>query len=164
MNENCKRKLLLIVTKQKLITLSIKITDMDITTTHAKGHAHHETLTNSEKVASILKWTYGLVPIIAGADKFMHILTDWDKYLAPAIANMLPISAGSFMSIVGIIEIIAGVLVLVKPKIGSLVVALWLIGIAINLLLTGQYFDVAVRDTVMAIGAFSLYMLRGKQN
>jgi hypothetical protein len=63
------------------------------------------------------------------------------------------------MKIVGIIEIVAGVLVLIKPKIGSLVVSLWLIGIAINLLLTGQYYDVAVRDTVMAIGAFSLYML-----
>ena len=120
-------------------------------------------MTNSEKAASLLKWTYGLVPIVAGADKFMHILTDWDKYLASAIANMLPVSTGSFMSVVGVIEIIAGILVLVKPKIGSLVVALWLIGIAFNLLLTGQYFDVAVRDVVMAIGAFSLYMLSEKQ-
>ena len=136
---------------------------MDITTTHVKSHAHNGTLTNSEKAVSLLKWTYGLVPIVAGADKFMHIVTDWDKYLAPAIANMLPVSTGSFMSVVGVIEIIAGILVLVKPKIGSLVVALWLIGIAFNLLLTGQYFDVAVRDVVMAIGAFSLYMLSEKQ-
>jgi uncharacterized membrane protein HdeD (DUF308 family) len=65
----------------------------------------------------------------------------------------------SFMSIVGIVEIVAGVLTLVKPRIGSLVVCLWLVGIAINLLLTGQYFDVAVRDCVMAIGAFSLFLL-----
>ena len=136
---------------------------MDITTTHAKAHAQQAVMTNADKATAILKWTYGLVPIVAGADKFMHILTDWDKYLAPAIANMLPFSASSFMSMVGIIEIIAGVLVLVKPKIGSLVVALWLTGIAINLLLTGQYFDVAVRDLVMAIGAFSLYLLSGKQ-
>ena len=137
---------------------------MDITTTHAKAHAQQAVMTNADKATAILKWTYGLVPIVAGADKFMHILTDWDKYLAPAIANMLPFSASSFMSMVGIIEIIAGVLVLIKPKIGSLVVALWLTGIAINLLLTGQYFDVAVRDMVMAIGAFSLYLLSGKQN
>ena len=136
---------------------------MDITTTHAKGHAQQAVMTNADKAASVLKWTYGLVPIVAGADKFMHILTDWDKYLAPAIANMLPVSTGSFMSVVGVIEIIAGILVLVRPKIGSLVVALWLIGIAFNLLLTGQYFDVAVRDVVMAIGAFSLYMLSEKQ-
>ena len=136
---------------------------MDITTTHAKAHAQQAVMTNADKATAILKWTYGLVPIVAGADKFMHILTDWDKYLAPAIANMLPFSASSFMSMVGIIEIIAGVLVLIKPKIGSLVVALWLTGIALNLLLTGQYFDVAVRDIVMAIGAFSLYLLSGKQ-
>jgi hypothetical protein len=65
------------------------------------------------------------------------------------------------MGIVGVIEIIAGIIVLLKPKIGSLIVALWLIGIVINLLLTGQYFDIAVRDTVMAIGAFCLYRLAG---
>jgi hypothetical protein len=69
----------------------------------------------------------------------------------------------AFMNIVGIIEIIAGVLVLVKPRIGSLIVALWLLGIAFNLLLTGQYYDVAVRDTVMAIGAFSLYLLSSQE-
>jgi uncharacterized membrane protein YphA (DoxX/SURF4 family) len=132
---------------------------MDITANYAASHAHHRTMTQTEKVTGLLRWTYGLVPIVAGADKFMHLLTDWDKYLAPAIANMLPMQPHTFMSIVGIIEIIAGVLVLVKPKIGSLVVALWLIGIAFNLLLTGQYYDVAVRDTVMAIGAFSLWML-----
>lgn len=113
----------------------------------------------AEKAASLLRWTYGLVPIVAGADKFMHLLTDWDKYLAPAVAGILPMQPHSFMSIVGIIEIVAGVLVLVKPRIGSLVVALWLVGIALDLLLAGQYYDVAVRDMVMAIGAFSLYLL-----
>lgn len=108
---------------------------------------------------NLLKYTYGIVPIVAGLDKFTHLLTDWDKYLAPVVADILPFSTGMFMNIVGIIEIIAGILVLIKPKIGSLIVALWLVGIAINLLLSGQYFDVAVRDLVMAIGAFSLYML-----
>jgi len=136
---------------------------MDITANYAKDHAHRGAMTQADKVASILKWTYGLVPIVAGADKFMHLLTDWDKYLAPQIAAILPFTPQSFMNIVGIIEIIAGVLVLVKPKIGSLVVALWLVGIALNLLLTGQYFDVAVRDTVMAIGAFSLFMLSSRK-
>ena len=136
---------------------------MDITTNYAKGHSHHGVMTNTERVTALLKWTYGLVPVVAGADKFMHLLTDWDKYLAPQIASILPMSSNNFMIIVGIIEIIAGVLVLIKPKIGGLVVALWLVGIAINLLLSGQYFDVAVRDLVMAIGAFSLYMLSEKQ-
>lgn len=132
---------------------------MDLTANYPRSHAHSSEMSHTERVISLLRWTYGLVPIVAGADKFMHILTDWDKYLAPAIANILPIAPHTFMSIVGIIEIIAGVLVLIKPRIGSLIVGLWLVGIAINLLLTGQYYDVAVRDTVMAIGAFSLWML-----
>lgn len=136
---------------------------MDITANYANEHAHHRARTQAEKVSSLLRWTYGLVPIVAGADKFTHILTDWDKYLAPAVANLLPMQPHAFMNIVGIIEIIAGVLVLIKPRIGSLIVALWLLGIAINLLMTGQYYDVAVRDTVMAIGAFSLYMLSGRK-
>lgn len=132
---------------------------MDITASYEKKHGLLSATSSTEKVISILKWTYGLVPIVAGADKFMHLLTDWNQYLAPAVADMLPLSVNSFMSIVGIIEIVAGLLVLLRPKNGSLVVALWLVGIAINLLLTGQYYDVAVRDTVMAIGAFSLYLL-----
>ena len=113
----------------------------------------------SERVVSLLKITYGIVPIVAGADKFMHLLVNWDQYLAPVIADMIPFSAHTFMLIVGVIEIIAGIIVLVKPKIGSLIVCIWLLGIAINLLLTGKYFDVAVRDIVMAIGAFSLFTL-----
>jgi uncharacterized membrane protein YphA (DoxX/SURF4 family) len=140
-------------------SIIIKRTVMDITANYSGSHAHSRVRSHTEGVITLLRWTYGLVPIIAGADKFMHILTDWDKYLAPAIANILPMSAHSFMNIVGIIEIVAGVLVLIKPKIGSLIVGIWLVGIAINILLTGQYFDIAVRDCVMAIGAFSLCML-----
>lgn len=132
---------------------------MDITTDYAKSHSHADTLSQTEKVTAILRWTYGIVPIVAGADKFMHLLTDWDKYLATPIANLLPLSPQSFMYVVGIIEIAAGILVFLKPKIGSLVVSLWLLGIALNLLMTGQYFDIAVRDTVMAVGAFCLFIL-----
>jgi hypothetical protein len=131
---------------------------MDISVQHSSKHAHWTTMSQAEKVITILRWTFGLVPIIAGADKFMHLLTDWDQYLAPSIAHMLPMSTHSFMSIVGIIEIVAGVIVLIRPRIGSLIVGLWLIGIAINLLLAG-YYDIAVRDTVMAISAFCLHML-----
>ncbi|MBA4055720.1 MAG: tRNA (5-methylaminomethyl-2-thiouridylate)-methyltransferase [Marivirga sp.] len=111
------------------------------------------------RVASILKWTYGLVPIAAGADKFAHILTDWNKYLAPGTADIIPFSPDAFMNIVGVIEIAAGIIVLTKPKIGSLIVGFWLIAIAINLLFTGQYYDVAVRDIAMAIGAFCFHTL-----
>lgn len=117
-----------------------------------------------ERVTSILRWTYGLVPIVAGADKFTHILTNWDKYLAPVVTDIIPLQPHTFMLIVGVIEIIAGITVLVRPKLGSLIVGLWLLGIVINLLLTGQYFDIAVRDAVMAIGAFSLHMLLNSRN
>ena len=129
------------------------------TVTDYANHAHAASTDRVERVATILRWTYGLVPIVAGADKFVHLLTDWDKYLAPIVTDIIPLSPETFMSIVGVIEIVAGILVLVKPKVGSLIVGLWLLGIAINLILTGQYFDIAVRDIVMAIGAFSLFLL-----
>ena len=110
-------------------------------------------------VWSLLRLTYGLVPIVAGLDKFTHLLTNWDMYLHPGIASMLPFSAHTFMLIVGVIEIIAGLLVLVRPAIGGYVVMAWLIGIALQLIASGQYFDIAVRDLVMAVGAFSLARL-----
>ena len=119
----------------------------------------HAAATPVNRVISILRWTYGLVPIVAGADKFTNLLTEWNKYLAPVVTDIVPLSPDVFMTIVGIIEIVAGIVVLIKPKIGSLIISIWLVAIAINLLLTGQYFDIAVRDLVMAIGAFCLYTL-----
>ena len=107
-------------------------------------------------VFNILKLTYGLVPIVAGLDKFTNLLTDWEKYLHPGIAAMIPFSPHTFMIIVGVIEIIAGIIVLVKPAAGGYIVMAWLTLIAVTLLASGNYFDVAVRDLVMAIGAFSL--------
>lgn len=112
-----------------------------------------------DHVITTMKLTYGLVPIVGGADKFTHLLVNWDQYLAPQVANILPFAPHTFMMIVGVIEIIAGLLVLAKPRLGSIIVCLWLLGIAINLLISGQYYDVAVRDIVMAIGAFCLFTL-----
>jgi len=137
---------------------------MDTITTSYQGHAIAKESTQAEKAINILKWTYGLVPIVAGADKFTDILVNWDQYLAPAVTEIIPVAPHTFMIIVGVIEIIAGIVVLFRPKIGSLVVSLWLLGIAINLLLTGQYFDIAVRDTVMAIGSFVLFTLVSGKN
>ena len=108
------------------------------------------------KVQTLLKFTFGLVPIIAGADKFTNLLADWSQYLHPSLATMLPFSAHTFMMIVGIIEIIAGILVLVKTNIGAYIVSAWLVLIAITLIAGGKFLDVAVRDLVMAIGAYSL--------
>jgi len=110
-------------------------------------------------VQSILRFTFGLVPIVAGLDKFTVILTDWDMYLHPGIASMLPLSVHTFMQIVGVIEIVAGVLVLIRPAIGGYVVMAWLICIALQLLASRKYLDVAVRDLVMSIGAMSLARL-----
>ncbi|TMI72084.1 MAG: hypothetical protein E6H09_11180 [Bacteroidetes bacterium] len=111
------------------------------------------------KVQQTLRFTYGLVPIIAGADKFTNLLTNWENYLNPSIVKMLPFSASTFMSIVGVIEIIAGLLVLIRPRIGAYVVMAWLIAIALQLIIGQNYYDVAVRDLVMAIGAYSLARL-----
>ncbi|WP_190808519.1 hypothetical protein [Flagellimonas sp. S3867] len=114
---------------------------------------------NITLVKSVLKYTYGLVPIIAGLDKFTNLLTDWGQYVSAGFSDMLPLEAGTFMMIVGVIEIIAGILVFVKPKVGALVVMSWLIAIALVLVFSGKYIDVAVRDLVMAVGAFALAKL-----
>lgn len=107
----------------------------------------------------LLKLTYGIVPIVAGLDKFTNLLAQWDQYLHPGLAAMLPFEPATFMQIIGVVEILAGLLVLVKPKIGGFVVAAWLTLIAMTLLASGQYLDVAVRDLVMAVGAYALARL-----
>ena len=117
--------------------------------------------TTISNVQTLLKFTYGLVPIVAGADKFTNLLTDWSHYLSPSFTSMLPVSAHVFMMIVGVIEIAAGTLVLFNPQKGGYLVSAWLILIALSLLAGGEYIDVAVRDIVMAIGAYSLAKLSG---
>lgn len=107
-------------------------------------------------IFNLLKYTFVIVPIVAGADKFMDLLTNWDLYLNPGLASIVPFSAHTFMMIVGIIEIVAGIIVLKKPQIGGIIVAAWLALIALTLLAGLQYVDVAVRDLVMAIAAFSM--------
>lgn len=110
-------------------------------------------------IFNILKLTFTLVPIVAGLDKFFNILCDWTQYLNPALLEMLPFSGETFMMIVGVIEIGAGILVFLKPKIGGLVVSVWLTLIALSLLIGWKFADVAVRDLVMAISAFSMSRL-----
>jgi hypothetical protein len=107
----------------------------------------------------LMRVTYGIVPIVAGLDKFTDVLTNWDGYLNPSLANMLPMDTHSFMLIVGVIEIIAGLLVFIRPAFGGYLVMVWLVLIALTLLAWGHYLDVAVRDLVMAIGAFSMARL-----
>jgi hypothetical protein len=104
----------------------------------------------------LLKYTFVIVPIVAGADKFTNLLTNWEKYISPSVASLLPFPTLNFMIIVGIIEIMAGFIVLKKPEIGGYIVAAWLTLIALSLLIGFNYLDVAVRDLVMAISAFSM--------
>ncbi|QNJ99128.1 hypothetical protein [Constantimarinum furrinae] len=110
-------------------------------------------------VKNILKYTFGLVPIVAGLDKFTNILTNWSQYLSEGLIEMLPFEPLTFMMIVGIIEIVAGILVLSKTQLGAYIVSAWLVAIALTLIFSWTYIDVAVRDLVMAIGAFSLAKL-----
>lgn len=119
-------------------------------------------MTNSErlnevaKLQNLLKYTFGLVPIAAGADKFINILTDWSQYLSPLLTGALPFAPETFMMIVGVIEIVAGIIVLTKTEMGAYIVAAWLLLIALSLIFTGHFIDVGVRDLVMAIAALVL--------
>ncbi|MGH9338579.1 MAG: hypothetical protein ACRD1R_03080 [Acidobacteriota bacterium] len=113
-----------------------------------------------DSLRQVLRLTYGLVPLIAGLDKFFNVLTTWEQYVSPTLAQFLPFSASAFMQIVGIIEIAAGVVVLSRfTTLGAYVVSAWLTLIAVSLIFSGHYLDVAVRDLVMAVGAYTLGVL-----
>jgi uncharacterized membrane protein YphA (DoxX/SURF4 family) len=114
---------------------------------------------NVQLVKNVMKYTFGIVPIVAGLDKFANILTDWSHYLSDGLTGMLPFEPSTFMMIVGVVEIIAGIIVLTKTKIGAYIVSAWLTLIALTLIFSWTYVDVAVRDLVMAVGAFCLAKL-----
>ncbi len=120
-------------------------------------------MATTKQLQGILQLTYGVVPIVAGADKFLNLLTNWADYLG-STAGLIPFAPDVFMKIVGVIEIIAGILVLARPLAGAYVVMAWLICIALQLLAGTHYYDVAVRDLVMAIGAYTLAQLTRLNN
>lgn len=112
------------------------------------------------RVWVVLRWTFGLVPIIAGVDKYFNLLTNWEQYLSPMIPRITQIAPSVFMHVVGVIEILAGILVLTRfTRWAAYIVTAWLICIALNLIVQGRFFDVAVRDLVMSVAAFSLAQL-----
>jgi uncharacterized membrane protein YphA (DoxX/SURF4 family) len=113
----------------------------------------------SRQAFFLLRFGFTVAPIIAGLDKFLHLLTDWDKYLAPAVSNTLGIQPHTFMMIVGVIEIVAGVVVAIHPRFGGYLVSAWLLGIIIDLVLVGGYLDVALRDLGLLLGALALARL-----
>jgi uncharacterized membrane protein YphA (DoxX/SURF4 family) len=119
--------------------------------------ATSETTSSPERQAyQILHWGFVAAPVIAGLDKFSHLLTDWDAYLAPVFARALGSSAHSFMLLVGVVEVLAGLFVALRPRIGAYVVAAWLAGIIVNLVISGHYLDVALRDFGLCLGALAL--------
>ncbi len=115
-----------------------------------------DNLTYSHQAYNLLKTGFIVAPFIAGLDKFFNYLTDWTKYLAPPFYELLNLSPSRFMQGVGVIEIIAAIGVLLKPRIFAYVVSAWLSGIVVNLVVLGQYWDIALRDVGLAIGAFAL--------
>ena len=124
-----------------------------------RTHAHVRAMTPAYQAYQILHVAFTIAPLVAGADKFFHYLVDWDQYLSPMATRFLPVSGHRFMLGVGIVEIVAALLVAVAPAIGGWVVGLWLCGIVLNLLSIPGYFDIALRDFGLALGAFALARL-----
>ena len=107
-----------------------------------------------------LRAALGVAAFLAGLDKFFNLLANWPGYLSPLAAGLVPFTASSFMHLIGIVEMAVGVVILAgHTRLGGYVAAAWLVGIALNLVATGRYFDVAVRDVAMAIAAFTLARL-----
>ena len=108
---------------------------------------------------TILRTAFVVAPILFGLDKFPNLLVQWDQYLAPVIVAVLPVSAHQAMYAVGVVEVLAGLLVAVHPRLGAAVVALWLGGIIVNLLLVPGFYDVALRDFGLLLAAVALQRL-----
>jgi hypothetical protein len=107
----------------------------------------------------VLRTGFVVAPILFGLDKFTNLLADWTTYLAPAVDRLVPGSATSAMLAVGVVEIVAGLVVAVRPKVGGYLVAAWLAGIIANLLLLGDHYDVALRDFGLLLAALALARL-----
>jgi hypothetical protein len=107
----------------------------------------------------LLRTAFTLAPVLFGLDKFVNVLTDWERYLAPTINDLVPGSAHQAMLVIGVVEVAAGVLVALRPRIGGYVVAAWLAGIIVNLLLIPGFYDVALRDFGLFVAALALARL-----
>jgi uncharacterized membrane protein YphA (DoxX/SURF4 family) len=107
----------------------------------------------------ILRAAFVIAPIVFGLDKFPNWLVQWDQYLAPALSDPLPVSPHQAMYVVGVIEVLAGVIVALHARLGALVVAAWLAGIIVNLLLVPGFYDVALRDFGLLLAAVALWRL-----
>ncbi|MGO4229507.1 hypothetical protein AB4Y72_11610 [Arthrobacter sp. YAF34] len=116
-------------------------------------------LTADRQAFLLLRTVFTVAPILFGLDKFTNLLTHWTMYLAPVATQVVPLPAQTIMYIVGVVEILAGVMVAVRPRFGSALVAVWLLGIIINLIVLGGFYDVALRDFGLLVGALALNRL-----
>ena len=107
----------------------------------------------------LLRIGFVVAPILFGIDKFAHVLVDWDKYLAPEFSDLFNVQAHTLMYAVGAIEIVAGIVVALRPRFGGYLVAAWLAGIITNLLMMGNYYDIALRDFGLLLAAMTLARL-----
>jgi uncharacterized membrane protein YphA (DoxX/SURF4 family) len=110
----------------------------------------------------LLRIGFVVLPIVFGADKFANVLVNWERYLAPWIARLSPLSTVHTMHVVGVIEIVAGIAVAIKPRYGASLVAAWLAGIVMNLLTYSGYYDIALRDFGLMLAALTLARLASK--
>jgi uncharacterized membrane protein YphA (DoxX/SURF4 family) len=111
---------------------------------------------------TLLRIGFTVLPIWMGVDKFANVLVDWERYLAPWIHDLSPLSALHTMHVVGVVEIVAGVAVAIKPRYGAYLVAAWLAGIVVNLLSYSGYYDIALRDFGLMLAALTLARLASK--
>ncbi|QDQ89919.1 DoxX family membrane protein [Rhodococcus sp. WB9] len=132
---------------------------MATNTPHEVSHGSHTLAVPGYQAFLVLRTVFTVAPIVFGLDKFTNWLTDWPAYLAPWIDGILPGTAQQGMYAVGVIEVIAGILVAVAPRIGAWVVAAWLAGIIVNLVTLSGYYDVALRDFGLLAGAVALGLL-----
>ncbi|GAA3940170.1 hypothetical protein [Microbacterium soli] len=130
-----------------------------------RSEARSSVMQNGDHLAFLLLRTVFVVaPILFGLDKFARILTaDWERYLAPWMDAIIPGDAYTAMAIVGVVEIVAGVLVAFLPRLGGLVVAVWLLGIIVSLVSVGGYLDIALRDFGLLVAALALSLLAAGQ-
>jgi hypothetical protein len=119
---------------------------------------------DSHRAFRLLYGAFVLLPIIAGFDKFANVLANWSGYLSPIVTDTLPIRPEVLMRVVGVVEIAAGLLVALRPRLGAYVVAGWLGAIIVNLLALGHYLDVALRDFGLLLGALALARLSPRRS
>jgi len=129
------------------------------TTRRVEGPARPDRRDPTYQAYAVLRAAFVVAPVVFGLDKFTNLLVQWDQYLAPVLSRPLPVTPHQAMYAVGVVEVVAGLVVALHPRLGAIVVAAWLGGIILNLLLLPGFYDVAVRDLGLLSAAVALQRL-----